>query len=224
MKRKKKRKNNIVVILISVLVIILAIFIILKINDINIKKAKEKARIAEIKTGWYVEINTEYINIRPVASRYGKELGKVYKGEVYKVEDFDYSQSSYNWYKITTVDNITGWIANPKNSDLYLTDNNNPQDYATPTIKYTTDEYHVSSIDKIKYDHLILWDDKDDYKVTHIVYHEKGINAWDEYVDQYWIQYTITDGTGKSSSKLQRITFDILPEENQVQNFDNYKR
>lgn len=49
---------------------------------------------------------------------------------------------------------------------------NNPEDIATPIIKFKENVYKVVSINDINYNHLETWDDKDDYKITHIVYHE----------------------------------------------------
>ena len=213
---KKKKKKNVFLLLIPLLLIVFAIF---TISKSVITKEKEKNRINEIKKGWYVQINTEFINVRKTADRYDVQIGKVLKGEIYAVLDFDYSQLSYNWYYITLLTGEKGWIANPKNSDKYLVDVNNPNDYATPTIKFYEDEYHTESIHTISYNHLKLWDDKNDYKVNHVVYHERGVNNENIYVDQYWIKYTITDATGKSSSKLQKITFDQNPTEDEVEVF-----
>ena len=62
-------------------------------------------------------------------------------------------------------------------------------------------------------------DDKDDYKITHIVYHEVDALRG---IDQYWIKYTITDASGKYSSKTQKIEFENKPSEDEVTSFAYY--
>ena len=102
-----------------------------------------------------------------------------------------------------------------------MKDYNNPTDIAIPIIKFKEDEYHVVSIKDINYDHLITWDDRDDYKITHIIYHEVD-EAKD--INQYWIKYTITDASGKYSSKTQKIIFETVPDESEVVDFTEYTR
>jgi len=185
-----------------------------------IKNMKEKARIEEIKKGWYVEIiHDDPINVRNLPKTSGKELGKVNKGEVYKVLDINMDHSTYYWYKIE-FGNDTGWIASVRKKP-WVNDVNNPTDIAVPDIKYHEDVYYVVSIDDINYKHLEIVEDTDDYEIAHVVYHEVVKN---ELIDQYWIQYTITDGAGKSSSKLQKIEFEERPDESQVTDFKEYKR
>ena len=183
------------------------------------KKIEEK-RIEEVKKGWHVEILTEYINVREEPDRYSYSPSTVKQGEVYEVVETNLDDPNLYWYLVEFKDGSTGWIAN-NTSGTYLKDHNNPNDIAIPIIKFEEDEYHVVSIDDIKYDHLSVWDDKDDYEITHIVYHEvdkrKDIN-------QYWIKYTITDKSGKYSSKTQKIIFEITPDESKVTNWSEYTR
>ena len=40
-----------------------------------------------------------------------------------------------------------------------------------------------------------------------------------ELKDQYWIRYTITDASGKSSSKTQKIEFENRPASSEVKDF-----
>ncbi|MBE6155539.1 MAG: SH3 domain-containing protein [Firmicutes bacterium] len=185
-----------------------------------IDQKQEEKRIEEVKKGWHVEILTEYINVREKADRYSRTMSKVNKGEVYGVIKNDLSDPNLYWYQIEFKDGSTGWIAN-NTSGTYLKDNNNPNDVAIPIIKFDNEEYHVVSIDDINYDHLKVWDDRDDYKITHIVYHE--VNKAKK-IDQYWIKYTITDKSGKHSSKTQRIIFEITPDEEDVTDFLLYTR
>ena len=51
-------------------------------------KANERD-IEEIKKGWHIEVESDYINIRKEASATADILGEVKKGEVYKVVDVE---------------------------------------------------------------------------------------------------------------------------------------
>lgn len=207
----------------TVLLIVLllggAIFGIKKVID-NKKEAK---RIMEVKKGWYVEILTEYINVREEPNQYSynpKDHPKVYQNEVYKVLDYNNSNSDFYWYKIEFKDGFTAWIANNRSGN-YLKDYNSQIDIATPSIKYEEEVYHVVKIEDINYNHLIAWDDRDGYKITHTVYHELDPS---QNKDQYWIKYTITDASGKHASKTQKIEFEIKPDESKVTNFIEYTK
>ncbi len=188
-------------------------------------KKQEEKRIAEIKKGWYIEVVTDYINVREDATSLSTRLSKVKKGQVYKVLDLVNKKKEKEcfWYKIELKDGSEGYVCNPKDDPpktKYLEDYNDPNDLYTPTIKYTEETYKVDSIDKITYDHLTLWDDHDDYKVTHKVYHEKEkCDAKSDGIEKYWIRYTITDGTGKHASTTQKIEFKEKPEEKKVADF-----
>ena len=183
------------------------------------KNLADQERIAKIKEGWYVEvIYKEPINVRSEANSKSDLLGKADKGSVYKALEVDTSNSYYNWYKIEYKGKV-GWIASGKKVH-WVNDVNNPNDIADPIIKYYDDVYKVRSINDINYKHLEIIEDTDDYKVEHIVYHE--VNPT-QFIDQYWILYTVTDGAGKSSSKLQKIEFAEEPEESQVVDFAEYK-
>lgn len=181
-------------------------------------KANERD-IEEIKKGWHVEIENDYINIRKEASATADILGEVKKGEVYKVVEVETVGNTY-WYKIEYEKDKYGWIFNSNSSD-YLEDNNNPEDIAAPTLKFFNTVYYVDSIDDINYDHLEVEDDKPGVTVTHKVFHE--VNA-ETGKDQYWIQYTATDAVGKSVSKVQKIEFNERPSEEDVYDFAELER
>jgi len=185
----------------------------------TIKNMRESARIEEIKKGWYVEITQEYINVREDANTNAKILGKALKGELYEVLDMNFENSAYYWYKID-YNGDEAWVASKK-SNPYLKDYNNPTDIAIPVIKYHEDIYKVVSINDINYKHLEVVEDRDEYEISHIVYHEYKPS---EHKDQYWILYTITDAAGKSSSKLQKIEFEERPNEEDVVDFDEYEK
>lgn len=180
-------------------------------NKYNKGNAEAK-KIKEIKDGWHIEIHADYINIREKADRYSKSNSTVKKGEVYKVLDIFLDDPSFYWYNIQIDDKTTGWVANPIKG-TYLYDYNNPKDIIAPTIKLKSEEYHVNSITDIKYDNIEITDDRNDYTITHIVYHE--LNEIKE-IDQYWIKYTVTDKSGKTTNKTQKITFNINPSEKEV--------
>ena len=185
-----------------------------------IRNITENKRIEKIKKGWYVEIIYDLpINIRDIPSAKGESLGFVKKGEIYKVLDINNESKVYNWYKIEFKDG-TGWIASGK-AKHWVNDVNNPNDIAVPEIRYSENVYKVVSINDINYKHLEVIEDTDVYTITHEVYHEVDPTR---YIDQYWIKYTITDGAGKSSSKLQRIEFEETPDESKVSDFSKLER
>ena len=181
-------------------------------------RANER-NIEEIKKGCHVEIENDYINIRKEASATSDILGEVKKGEVYKVIEVEPVGNTY-WYKIEYEKDKYGWIFNSNSSD-YLEDVNNPEDIASPTLKFFESVYYVNSIDEITYDHLEVEDDKPGVTVTHQVYHEVNTETGK---DQYWIKYTATDAVGKSVSKVQKIEFNERPSEDQVLDFSELER
>lgn len=184
-----------------------------------IKNSREEARLEEIKKGWYVEITNEYINVRDDAHANANLLGTVNQGEIYEVLDMNFDNTAYYWYKIV-YNGTEAWIAS-RRKNPYVNDYNNPTDIAVPVIKYYEDVYKVVSIDDINYKHLEVVEDRDEYEITHVVYHEYKPS---EYIDQYWILYTVTDAAGKSSSKLQKIEFEEKPSEDKVLDFDDYDK
>ena len=197
------------------LVVILAIL-----GYFELKKVEEKKYIEEVKKGWYIEITYDQpINVRDIPSTEGEVLGKAKKGEVYKVLDVKTDAKTYYWYKVEYKNDI-GYIASGKKIH-WVNDVNNPNDIAVPIIKYYDSVYKVVSIDDINYKHLEVIEDTDKYTITHVVYHEVNPS---EGINQYWIEYTITDGAGKSSSKLQKIEFEEKPDESKVVDFSEYVR
>jgi uncharacterized protein YgiM (DUF1202 family) len=187
---------------------------------IFIKNTTEKKRLEEIKKGWYIEIDHDSeINVRKEPNAKSESLGLVKNGEIFKVIDINYDNKIYYWYKIEYGKN-EGWVASGRKKH-WVKDVNNPNDIATPEIKFYDAVYRVPTIDDINYKHLEVIEDTDKYTITHIVYHEVKPS---EFIDQYWILYTITDGAGKSSSKMQKIEFDEKPDESKVEDFAQYKR
>lgn len=202
-------------IIIGILVLIAAGFATYKFISDKI----EESRIEEIKKGWYVEVIADTVKIRKEADRNTAELKEAKKGEVYAVDDIENNGGNF-WYHIEYEKGKKGWIANPKNSG-YLSDVNNPNDIAAPTIRFFDKTYYTDSIDTITYDHLEVIDDRDGVVVTHKVYHEIDESQGK---DQYWIQYTATDAVGKTASKVQKIEFNTRPKESQVYKFSELKR
>ncbi len=181
------------------------------------KNHETEKNLDEIKKGWYVEvIYNKPINVRKEADENSESIGKVNKGEIYKVLDVETEKSNiYFWYKIDFKGKV-GWIASGKRN-FWVNDYNNPTDIVTPEVKFESNTYYVRSIDDINYKHLTIIEDKPNPVITHVVYHEKD-------KDQYWILYTITDAVGKSSSKMQRIIFEVNPDESRVLDFLDYKK
>ena len=179
----------------------------------------EERNIEEIKKGWHIEVQNDYINIRKEASATSDILGEVKKGEVYKVIEVE-TVGNTQWYKIEYEKDKYGWIFNSNSSD-YLDDINNPEDIYAPTLKFFDTVYYVNSIDEITYEHLEVEDDKPGVTVTHKVYHEVNSETGK---DQYWIQYTATDAVGKSVSKVQKIEFNERPSEEEVYDFAELER
>lgn len=182
-----------------------------------------------VKTGWHVEITNEYLNIRTKPTQLEAIRGKAKRGDVYKVKSINLDDEQYFWYEIVLNDKTTGWVANPRKltADKYLKDVNNPKDISDPKIAFKSSNYSVKSIDDITYDHLITWDDKPGKTLSHVIYHETSIcSDSDESCvpkDQYWIQYTIKDKVGKTSTAMQLITFEEKPDESRVLDFyDDY--
>ena len=60
-----------------------------------------------------------------------------------------------------------------------------------------------------------------DYEITFIVFHETEDYKGE---DNYWIQWKIEDKSGKSSTKLQGIKFEEVPDETEVRPFTECKR
>lgn len=200
--------------------IVLVIAVVGGVGYFFITKGMEHQKEEEIKDGWYIEINhKEPIRVRDDHSTKGKEIGKVNTGEIYKVLDVYLEDKSYYWYNIE-FEKTTGWVASLKKSP-WVKDYNNPIDIAVPIIKFKDNIYKVASIKDINYRHLEVIEDSDDYTITHQIYHEVKPS---EFIDQYWIVYTITDKAGKSSSKTQKIEFDVKPDESEVLDFNLYKK
>lgn len=156
---------------------------------------------------WHVEITNDFINVRSEPGVYSRIVGKVEKGETYKVLDVNLDDKNYYWYYIEIDYFNTGWIASDRKNP-YLKDFNNPYDIIPPTIKYYEDVYYVKSIDDINYNHLEVTDNTD-YKIDHIVYYEEEQN-------QYWITYTVTDSGENQTSTTQKIVFETEPNKNEL--------
>ena len=201
---------------------------------------KENKRIEEAKKGWYLEVITdEGLFVREdhdrksnnIKDKDGNNL-KLKKGEIYKITDYYVpKEGSFYWYQIELKDGSYNWVANTK-SGSYIKDYNGTLDVATPTLKYndtaksspklqSNDCYKALDIDHITTDHLIIWDDRDDYKITWVVYHEVVPS---EFKDQYWIEWTVTDASGKSASKVQKIVFEKRPDEDKVTDWFKRKK
>jgi len=195
---------------------------------------KENKRIEEAKKGWYLEILIDKKNVREDHIKSSNKIAELKKGEIYEITDYYIKDASHYWYQIKLKDGSFGWVSNPKDAklDREIKDYNGTLDVATPTLKYndtakcgkeatSNNCYKALDIDHITTDHLIIWDDRDDYKVTWVVYHEVVPS---EFKDQYWIEWTVTDGSGKSASKVQKIVFEKRPDEDKVTDWFKRKK
>jgi hypothetical protein len=203
-------------VLVFLLLVIIVGGVIMK-TYMNKQKAIE--RMANIEKGWHVKITNTYINVRKEPNTYSEVLDKVEKDGKYEVLDINLENNIYIWYYIKLNDKNSGWIAS-KRSNPYLIDYNNPNDIARPILKFSRETYYVDSINDINYDHLEVWDDKNDFEITHKVYKE----IKDDGEQQYWIVYKVEDGSGKTTSKTQKIIFLNEPEDNEVLDFKDFKR
>ena len=187
---------------------------------------KEQKRIEEAKKGWYLEVLVDNKNVREDHLKSSNKIGTLHKGDIYAVLDFYTKDVGHYWYQIQLTNGEFGWVSNPKDAklDREIKDYNGTEDVATPTLKYndtakcgkdatSNNCYRAFDIDHITTDHLIIWDDRDDYVISWVVYHEV---VKEELKDQYWIEWKVTDGSGKSASKVQKIAFEERPAEERV--------
>lgn len=192
------------------------------------KKKAYDNYIKEIEKGWHVEILTDILNVREYPTKYSNALKTVEKGEKFKVLEFKEDEAgNYYWYKIEFYDKtLPGWVAN-NTKGTYLKDVGNKEDIAIPIIQFHSDPLKVLNIESInpsklvKNGELYVWDDRNDYEITFTIYHETEDYKGE---DNYWIQWKIEDKSGKSSTKLQAITFEETPDESLVKPFTDCKR
>ncbi len=179
----------------------------------------------EFRDAWKIEITNDSVNIRELSSATSNLLETAYSGEVYVVKEIYEEDLKFIWYKVELNDNEYGWIASAREVP-YVEEINNPNkvsqedyviDYARPVIKYEEDTYNVYDVNNIKYDHLIIEEDSE-YTVKHFVYLEE--NPTDRPGPQYWIEYIVTDENNNTSSKIQRIAFEINPSVDEVKLFE----
>ena len=192
-----------------------------------VKKIIHEKRIAEIKKGWYVEVTASEVKIRRKPTIESDILDYAHEGDVYQAVDLEVISGNL-WYKIEYDKGKYGWIANPRSANPKkqskyeaLKDGNNPNDIAKPKIRFFDSVYYVNSIDEITYDHLEVTDDKEGVVVTHKIYHEVDET---EGKDQYWIQYIATDASGKTTKKVQKVVFNVRPDESKVLDFSTLER
>ena len=175
----------------------------------SVSKLKKDSLSFEDK--WYIEITSDYINIRATPSQYALGRGQVLKGDKFLVQDIYTDDKKFVWYLIDK-----GWVADLR-YNKYLIDYNNPNDIAPPILKYNKEIYYANSFSEITMDHLDIWDDQPGYEKFFIVYHEKN-----DSIDQYWIKYTVVDISGKAVSKTQKIIFNEPPSSKDVLDFSEW--
>ena len=191
-------------------------------------KIRFNAYLERVKEGWYVEVTTEVLNVRDEPKYNAHIVSTVKKGEIFKATDYVVGDDGYYWFYIDLYDGGRGWVANPKkkkssnSEEEFLISHNNVIDVSNPKIKWkseycydihvTTEKectYHIMNLSNITYDPLELWDDKEGYKVTHEVCIET--KPTDRPGPQYWVDFTITDAAGKTSSLRKRLIIENAP-------------
>lgn len=196
-----------------------------------------------------IEITIDEINVREDHTLYSNKVGKVKKGQIYKVLDIYLKDNRYVWYQVKLQNDNYGWIATGRNN-RYVKEINNPDsngdedykaDYAKPKIIFYENEITFTDLGSINYDHLNITDDSEcekvaakDFekeknkhsetmycKISHEVYYEEEPKDSDE--PQYWIKYIVTDEAGNSATKVQKIIFLDEPEPSKVKDFEDMK-
>lgn len=199
-------------------ILLLVVIVLIVFVGVNIAN-----KIIKENNSWKVEITNSYINVRTNHSPYEAKISTVYKGEKYKIIEMYLEDDTYVWYKIMLKNNTVGWIASGRN-DSYVKEFNNPNtidtnykvDYAAPVLKFQDETYETKSIDTINFHHLTIKDDSD-YEIKYNIYIEN--HPTDRPGPQYWIKYTVIDIFGNTTSKVQRIKFEILPSNDKVLDF-----
>lgn len=165
--------------------------------------------------------------VREAPTQASKEIGTAKKGELYKIVEVEETDPKYVWFRVVYQKNWKdkyqeGYIAQPRSSQIkYVEPYGVEFDYSAPTLSYNEEEYKVDSIDDIKYDQLVVWDDQPGYKITHEVYIER--TPVDRPGPQYWVKWIVTDKKGKSTSKIQRIIFKYPPSDSKVKDFSTIR-
>ncbi|NLA32698.1 MAG: SH3 domain-containing protein [Mollicutes bacterium] len=205
------------IILFAFVVVLIVVGSIILINTINYKNA------------WKVEVTNPYINVRKEHTLLSEKIDYITKGDDFKVLEIYLEDKAFVWYKVDLKNGRKGWIASDRRVP-YVKEINNPKsekeedykiDYAPPIVKYFDEYYETESIKTINYDHLTI-EEESKYKVTHTVFKEE--KPKDRPGPEYWIQYVVTDSFGNSASKLQRIKFEIVPEDDLVTDFSKLNR
>ena len=225
---------------VTIILIGIALFFGYKGVKILLDKAADAKRVEKAKQGWYLEVLTPSINVRKEASRTSDKIGEIYKGEIYEIADYSLEGNCSGsstatcryWYEIVLKDGSYAWVANTKNGE-YLKDYGGHIDVATPTLecinynkeKQTCGPIHVLSLEDLKNmdfnKFYNVWDDRDDWVFTYEVFHEldKQLNK-----DQYWLQLTVTDKSGKYKKTVALVEFEQRPAESEVKSFGELKR
>ena len=103
------------------IIIILIVYILGFVTPIIYRNAKKD--ILENQVIYTITVDREFINMRPEVNLSSDVIRKVYKGEQFKVIKY-YEGNSYNWYNVIYDDGQTGWIADTKENDWIIIENN----------------------------------------------------------------------------------------------------
>lgn len=136
------------------------------------------------KTKIQIKVIVKRVNIRKEPTIYSKDIGDVYEGEIYTVlEHID--NSDYYWYKITTNNGITGYIASDPNGE-YVEIISGVIDRTAPVITCNKD-FLLFYNGEINYDDVEC---VDDYSKCYLSYDD---------TDSRYIKFTAKDDDGNES-------------------------
>ena len=193
----------------------------------NLEGCTTKFKLSNDKPNYDEGCAKTELKVRQAPRSDSEILGTAVKGDIFTVVEVEETDPIYIWFRIIYQKNWKdkyqeGYIAQPRSTQVdYLKAYGIDFDYSAPSIACKdhdcTLDYNVDSIDDIKYDHLIVWDDQPGYEITHKVYIEK--NPTDRPGPQYWVKWTVTDKKGKSTSVKQRVVFVNPPSESRVIDF-----
>lgn len=174
MEKKNEINSEIIVNSFVVILILLAIAIIFWPQTKNKNQSNE---LDESKT--QIKVIVKRINIRKEPTILSEDIGDVYEGEIYTVlEHID--NSDYYWYKITTNNNVTGYIASDPKSE-YVTVISGIIDRIAPEITFN-ENYLLFYNGEISLDEIICIDNYSSCKLDYTIddYNHLTISATDD--------------------------------------------
>jgi len=164
-------------IIMAIILIIIAVFFWPNDEDNSQSNKFDKNKIQ-------IKIIVKRINIREGPTIESKDLGDVYQEEIYTVLDH-VDKKDYYWYKITTNQGLTGYVASDPNNP-YVEIINGTIDRTPPDIS-TDKEFLLFNNGEVSYNDILC---VDDYSSCNITYDNS---------DSRYITYIGTDEDGNES-------------------------